>query len=103
MAALNISPEALADLQEIKRYITDELDNPVAAKRIVTKIIKSMRRLKRFPNSGSPLLSHVVIPTDYRFLVCGNYLIFYKYNGKVVMVSRVLLGKRDYLSILFSE
>ena len=101
MAALNVSPEALADLQEIKKYITDELGNPAAAKRMVTGITKAMRRLKRFPRSGAPLSSHVEIPTDYRFVVYGNYLAFYRYSGDTVFVIRVLYGKRDYISILF--
>jgi len=103
MATINISPQALEDLQDIRRHITDELCNPTAAKRIVAKITKAIRRLKRFPGSGSPLASHAVIQTDYRFLVCGNYLTFYRYNGATVIVVRVLHGKRDYLSVLFCD
>jgi hypothetical protein len=41
------------------------------------------------------------IKTDYRFLVCGVYLIFYKIEGEFISVYRVLNGMRDYLSILF--
>jgi plasmid stabilization system protein ParE len=42
--------------------------------------------------------------TDYRYLVCGNYLIFYKIEGDAVSVYRVLNGSssRDYLPILFT-
>ena len=101
MATLHVSPEALVDLQEIRKYITDELDNPTAAKRTVAGITKAMRRLKRFPASGAPLASHVDIQTDYRFVVYGNYLVFYRHSGNAVMVSRVIYGKRDYISILF--
>ena len=103
MAVLNVSPEALVDLQEIKKYITNDLGNPTAAKKTVAGITKSIRRLRKFPNSGSPLSAHVVIQTDYRFLVYGNYLTFYRYNGKTVVVTRVLYGKRDYLAILFRD
>lgn len=39
--------------------------------------------------------------TDYRFLICGMYLIFYKIEGEFVSVYRILNGMRDYLSILF--
>jgi plasmid stabilization system protein ParE len=103
MAALNVSPEALKDLQDIKWYITEELNNPSAAMRIVAKITKAMKRLKRFPGSGAPLAAHVVLHTDYRFLVCGNYLIFYRNIGQTVIVSRIFYGGRDYLSILFPK
>ncbi len=103
MAKLNISPEALADLEGIKRYISEELGNPAAATRIVKKIMTSVKRLRRFPGSGAPLAAHAVIQTDYRFLVCGSYLAFYRIVGTTVIVSRVLNGRRDYLSILFPE
>jgi addiction module RelE/StbE family toxin len=103
MATLNISPEALDDLQDIKQYISAELQNPIAAARIVAKITKVMRRLIRFPSSGSPLTARIALQTDYRYLVSGNYLVFYRYNGNVVTISRVLYGRRDYLSILFPD
>ena len=38
MAKIRLSPLALSDLQEIKEYITDELCNPAAANRIITKL-----------------------------------------------------------------
>jgi addiction module RelE/StbE family toxin len=101
MAALNISPEALEDLQDIKKYISEELSNPAAAMRIVERITKAVKRLKRFPSSGAPLAAHVSLQTDYRFLVCGNYLAFYRIIGKTVIVSRVLYGRRDYIAVLF--
>lgn len=41
------------------------------------------------------------IESDYRFLVSGNYLIFYRAYGAEVYIDRVLYGRRDYLRILF--
>ncbi|MEW6623010.1 MAG: type II toxin-antitoxin system RelE/ParE family toxin [Bacillota bacterium] len=43
------------------------------------------------------------IQTDYRFLVCDNYLIFYRYEDGIVFVSRILYGRRNYTRILFGD
>ena len=103
MAQIHISPEASNDLAEIKKYITMELGNSTAALNVVSKITKAIRGLEQFPDIGAPLSSIVDLPTDYRFLVTGNYLSFYRQEGDEVYVVRVLYGKRDYLKILFVE
>ena len=41
--------------------------------------------------------------SDYRFLVSGNYLVFYRAYGKDVYIDRVLYGRRDYMLILFGD
>jgi plasmid stabilization system protein ParE len=43
------------------------------------------------------------VETDYRFQVCGNYLIFYRLEQGTVYIIRVLYGKRDYMRLLFGE
>ncbi len=100
---LHISPEAQNDLRDIREYITSELENPTAALNTVTHIVKAIRRLSDFPDSGAPLSSVVDMPNHYRFLVSGSYLIFYRHEGGSVYVVRVLYGKRDYTKILFGE
>ena len=103
MARLDISPEAQRDLREIKKYIEAVLENPTAAVNTVFKITKSMRKLKDFPLIGSPLTSAAGEATDYRVLVCGNYLAFYRVEEDTVYIDRVLYGKRDYMAILFGD
>ena len=44
MAKLLISPEAKQDLLEIKEYISNELDSPIAAKNVTDKIIKQISK-----------------------------------------------------------
>ena len=52
---------------------------------------------------GLPLSAVAVENGDYRFLVSGNYMIFYRPHGSDVYVDRVLYGRRDYLRILFGD
>jgi len=103
MSRILYTPEAEDDLAGIKKYISEQLLNPIAALNTVTKITKRIRILEQFPELGTPLSSIIDLVTDYRFLVCGNYLAFYRPDGNEVKIIRVLYGRRDYLTILFGE
>lgn len=103
MYKLKISPEAKNDLVEIKSYISQELCNPQVATNMVSKITEKIRGLLEHPGIGSPLSSVVDIHTDYRFLICANYLIFYRYEDETVFVLRILYSRRDYIHILFGD
>ena len=78
-----------------------EFDNPTAATRMVEYIAKRIRGLKQFPEMGALLSSIVDIDSNYRYLVCKNYLVFYRIDGNDIYIVRVLYGGRDYISILF--
>ena len=101
MNKLYISPEAQNDLKEIKQYISEELENETAADNTVIKIIERIRQLEEHALIGTPLNSVVDVKSDYRYLVCGNYLVFYRAYQADVYIDRVLYGRRDYMSVLF--
>jgi addiction module toxin, RelE/StbE family len=103
MNKLKISPEARNDLVEIKNYISQELNSPQAAENLISKIMKKIRGLLDYPKIGASLSSVIDIQTDYRFLVCADYLIFYRHEDEVVYVVRILYGRRDYMRVLFSD
>ena len=103
MYKVSFSPEAVDDLKEIKQYIKDELCNEQAAKNTVAKILKKIKLLSDFPESGSSLSAIVGFDTDYRYLICDNYIAFYRIEDKNVLIVRVLYGRRNYMQILFGD
>ena len=103
MNELYLSPEAQTDPEEIKAYIADELENPSAALATVNRITKTLRILRTHAFAGAPLSSVTDVESDYRFLVSGNYLAFYRAYGNTVYVERILYGRRDYLRTLFGD
>lgn len=103
MAEVQLSPEAIKDLQQTKEYIIEELCNEQAAINTVAKITKRIRILAAFPESGAPLSSVIDMETDYRFLVCGNYTAFYRLENDVVYIVRILYGRRNFVQVLFGE
>ena len=78
---LKLTHEAIDDINEIRKYIRKEYDNPAAATRIAGKIIEAYKLLKTMPFMGTLLRSRVDFATNVRYVVSGNYLIFYIGNN----------------------
>ena len=100
---IHYSPESRRDLDDIWDYIVSELQNRSAAERVINRIIDAVDPLKNFAEMGTPLSSSADIGTDYRFLVSGNYMVFYRVQGNDVYIDRVLYGRSDYMSVLFKD
>lgn len=103
MNNIHLSDEAQKDLIEIKAYIEEELSNPVAALATVSRITKSLRILRTYAHAGALLSSVVDIESDYRFIVSGNYISFYRAYETEIYVDRILYARRDYMRILFED
>lgn len=102
MTKVVFSPEARKDLLEIGDYVAFKLHNKAAARNLIGKIQTTVLTLQRFPESGTPL-DYVGPNILYRYLICGNYMIFYHLSDDRACVDRILYGRRDYLSILFGD
>ena len=100
--SIKLSPKAIEDLQEIKSYIENDLQNPIAAKNTLNKIISTYEDLSIFPKSGTSVQKYVPFATDYRFVLANNYSIFYRISNEDILIIRILYSKRDFLNILFS-
>jgi plasmid stabilization system protein ParE len=103
VAEISYSGAAIKDLEQIGDYIAGQFKSFGVALDTVNKIQGRINTLADFPLIGAPLSSIYEIITDYRFLICGNYLAFYRTDGNSVLVDRILYSKRDYLAILFGD
>ena len=75
-------------------YVASDLQNVSAAERIVNRIMDDVDRLESHAEIGALLSSIADVESDYRFLVTGNYLTFYRVYGNDVYVDRVLSSRR---------
>ena len=98
-----VSREARKDLVQIRQYISEELCNPDVAVRIMGLLKKSIASLSDFPGRGRPLDALIPVHTDYRYLVCENYCVFYLSKDSDVVVIRILHQRQDCLRALFIE
>lgn len=103
MAKVFISPLALSDMNEIADYIEIHLQNPASAHTLIRRFRDLIMSLELFPEMGAPLLTSAMSDCSYRYLVCGNYMVFYHISEESVLIDRVLYGRRDYMSLLFPE
>lgn len=97
---LRYSPQAQLDLEEVYDYFAEELGNPEKGAAVVAGILAAARKIPgratRFPPVG-PL----PFTTDkYRFSQVGSYVVFFRAEGEIVFVDRVLNNRRDYASLL---
>jgi plasmid stabilization system protein ParE len=101
LAEVIVSRLARNDLIHIRDYIQNELSNPDAALRIMAQLKQAMESLQTMPERGKALDAILAVHTQYRFLVCESYRIFYLYDAQQVEVVRVLHTLQDYMRALF--
>ena len=99
MYKLKITPAAASDLAEISAYISMQLHNPQAARRIAKNITHDLRQQN--PHLGFSVSAKIGKETNLRALLSGNYFLFYRIENEAIQVSRVLDGRQDYLRVLF--
>lgn len=92
---LRIIPLFEEDLNSIVDYISDQLQNPIAAKNLVNDVETAI--IKRLPNveSFAPYQSLVVHPYPYYYIQIHNYLVFYVVIDDVMEVRRIIYSHRD--------
>lgn len=91
MAEVIWTEPALQELDAIAEYIA--LDNPSAASQLVKAVFDKTKRLEDFPQSGRtpPELPNSV----YRELVAPPCRIFYREDGKQVLIIYVMREERQ--------
>ncbi|MDE5667028.1 MAG: type II toxin-antitoxin system RelE/ParE family toxin [Clostridia bacterium] len=74
-----ILPQAEKDIDETLSYISNELENPQAAKNLLGHIIKTIEIVTEFPYS-MPLLKNNLVTdkNEYRRADIDNFVIIYK-------------------------
>ena len=100
---LHYTQKARRDLDEIWNYIAVELQNRSAAENVVDRIMNAIDQLESFAAIGSRLPAMPLPDRGYRYLVSGDYMIFYRTEGNDVYIDRVLYGRREYLKALFES
>lgn len=98
---IKYTPAAIADLQELKDYISKTLHNPKAAQRITKNILDQCSNLKSHPQLGMSLAAKTGVDTDLRYLICEHYLTMYREEGDLILIARILDGRTDYMRVLF--
>ncbi len=97
-----ITDTAKQDLREIAFAIVERAQEKESARRLIQELRTECRRLEEFPRAGALPKDHILRSFDYRFLVHGDYLIFYSIDEgeKAVFVLAIFHAKRDYFRVM---
>ena len=90
MAKIIWADPAIQDLDAIADFIA--LEKPEAASQLVRQVFAAVRRLQKFPRSGSPPAELRGLP--YCQLIVPACRIFYRLENKVVYVVHILRGEQ---------
>jgi toxin ParE1/3/4 len=97
MMKLRINPIVAADLKNIKEYIAE--DNEEMAVKTIQEIYTRFENIQQFPYMGAELAKRVSFWTDYKYVICGNYVVLYKVGNEYVEIYRVVNRYQDITQI----
>lgn len=97
MLKLRINPIVAEDLRNIKEYITE--DNEEMAVKTIQEIYTRIEHIQEFPYMGADLFKRVSFQTDYKYVVCGNYVVLYKVGQMYIEIYRVINRYQDITQI----
>jgi len=99
---INIADIAKHDIRDIKKYITDDLQEPVTAVNITNAILDAIDTLEQMPDRISFIKDKRLAAQGIRPLYVKNYTVFFRIDDSLgaVDIVRVLYSHRDWASIL---
>ncbi len=101
MMKVELSPEALNDLEILKEYLSESFD-VTRARKILKAVMADLKMLGEYPDSGSrDLFKRFDIETEYAYLVTHKNYVFYRTEGNHVKIIRILDTRRDVIYTLF--
>ena len=98
MKPVFIRPSADSDLDDIFSWIAR--DDPIAAERLIGRIIDAAIGLGPFPEKGR---RRPELGEDVRSIVIGKYVILYQSEPASVNVVRIVHGAREIGALLASD
>lgn len=83
------------DLEEAVTYISEVLENPVAARRLVDGVESGILEHLKAPTMEQIYKTTRERPLPYYWFAVGNYMVFYVVENDVMEVRRLVYGARD--------
>lgn len=97
MMKLRINPIVVENLKNIKQYIAE--DNEEMAVKTIQEIYARFENIQQFPYMGADLAKRGSFKTDYKYVICGNYVVLYKIGKEHVEIYRVINRYQDIRKI----
>ncbi len=76
--SVKLYARANRDLEQIYKYIANNLSEPLAAKKLISALENAINNLEYFPERGAIRHTGIYANKNYRQLFVNNYVIIYK-------------------------
>ena len=100
---VEITKEALSDMETIYEYIANKLSAPEYAIGQYSRIANAILKLSNFPEKYRVMKSEPEKHREMRRMVVDNYSVFYIIRGDRVIVTNVLYSASDIEARLLKE
>ena len=95
---VRIFPSAQQDLLDVIDYLNTL--SKEAALNYYDRLTSEITSLRIMPERCPRPRDLALAAKGYRYLVVGNYLVFYVVSGNIVQIRRILYARRDYKQLL---
>lgn len=95
---IDIRPEAWAEISRIADMHLS-LVGPASAKKITDQLLDDIELLASQPYMGMECQEYLLKPDQYRRLVSGVYLCFYRVIGNTVVIYHIVDGRTNYIRL----
>ncbi len=99
---IRYTPEAIRDMDSVWDSVFEASKSFDIANNYVNEFSKRISNKKQFPLTGSPLIYRGLF-TGFYSVNFKKYKAFYRVNDKYIEVIRIIMSKKDYMTILFGE
>lgn len=95
---IHVSHAAEHDLHSAANYIAHQLQNPLAARRMLANALASIDSLETFPGRFPVIDEPLLASHQLHFVPVQNYLLFYRIDSstQTVHILRFLYGHSDW-------
>ncbi len=99
---LIITAEFEDDLDSVLGYISNNLQSPVAASRLLNSTQEKISTIQENPFLYPAYHNEKLAEKGYRYAIVSNYIVFYKVDesNSLISVMRFLYGGQNILAIL---
>ena len=89
--------QAEKDIEDILRYISEDLCNPSAALKLGEKIFADINEIRKFPLTGMVVDNQFLADKTVRRIIIDNYILYYKpvEQETTIYIIRIVYGKRN--------
>ena len=96
---IQYSKAAIRDLDRVWAEVFEASKSFDVTEKYIDDLVNKVEEKSDYPESGAPLYYEDSF-TGYRFVVYKAYMPFYRIDGNVMFIDRVLFGRSDYMRYL---